>query len=949
MKPTPVAVQTTTNKHPVKTRKSVWLVRFLSISLALLLLLIGAIAALPHALPWLLQQQGIDFEWQNPEWQRNGFSVSKLQLTISSTDAQPKQLQLDNVHLNWAWQVFPIRRLKADRLQANWPLADREAQADESKLTLPEALLKWLPQHIELQQIDANIGGFGHLQGSLNIQANTQGLLWQPSFINSQLTLNNLQGAWLDSIPEEFRPTQLNTHITTHPDHQDNADGQQLLTIDIHSEGAMRLQLNGLLNLQQEPGWQGSLTNTQLFLQLDALTHPALSAEQLQARLCFTGHADSKRFAFTLNEQSSVEAHNLQLPDIGQAQKTTVQLAGLSIEGHSQAPHNVKIHSPLDIHIEQLNVAQLHTQNWDFSGVLSGQLPELELTGNLIGQQGLALNSQIHLLDNAVQGRISLTDIMFANGNPLQKTFRDWPESVSISSGQLRSHIDFTVPQTGPLHLTLNSAASTINGTINNSKLKNLNLEFNSQLDLQQTPDWQASLSDAQLRVKLDTLTDPALHAEQLQGQANFTAQFDAERFTLNFDQQSSLEARKLKLPELGQAQKATVRLRNLSVQGSSTAPHQVELRSPITAHIDKLSAEQLHTQDWDFTGNLSGQLTKLALSGDLSGQQGLSLNSKIHLLDNSVQGNATLKDIFFKAGNPLQATFKDWPKLLSFNSGKLQSKIEFTVPFSGPLKLSVNGNASGLNGIINRSELKNLKLDFNGKLSGQALSLSVPSLTIEQLDPGVQVQAIQLTNAHYRASLPNLLQGVAEWNNVQANLLNGRVWLNAQQLDLRRAQKQKLLLQVEGLELQELFKVYPAEGLSGNGTIDGQLPLYIDHGAIYIEAGQLHARESGVLQFQSDKIQALGRSNPAMRLVADALDDFHFNLLSSDLSYDQSGKLLLNVRLEGQNPDIEKGRPIHLNVNLEEDIPALLASIQLSGQVSEIIQKRVRERLEKR
>ena len=949
MKPTPVAVQTTTNQHPVKARKRVWLVRFLSIGLALLLLLIGAIAALPHALPWLLQQQGIDFEWQNPEWQRNGFSVSKLQLSISSTDAQPKQLQLDNVQLSWAWQALPIRRLQAEHLQANWPLVDSEAQADKSKLTLPEALLKWLPQHIEVQEIDANIAGLGHIQGSLNLQASAQGLLWQPTFIQTQLTLKNMQGAWLDSIPEAFRPTQLSAHITTHPDHKNNADGQQLLTLDIHSEGPMRLQLNGLLDLQQQPDWQASLTNAQFFAQLDALTYPALSAEQLQARLHFTGQADSERFAFTFNEHSSLAAHNLQLPDLGQAQHATVQLTGLNVEGHSQAPHNVKIHSPLEMHIEQLNVEQLHTQNWDFSGTLSGQLPELELTGNLIGQQGLALNSQLHLLDNTVQGRISLTDIMFANGNPLQKTFKDWPESASINSGQLRSHIDFTVPQTGPLQITLNSVASAINGSINSSKLKNLSLEFNSQLDLQQTPDWQAALSNAHLLIKLDALTDPSLHAEQLQGQAHFTAQFDAERFSVNFDNQSSLEAHKLKLAEFGQAQKATVQLRNLSLQGSSTAPYQIELRSPLTAHIEKLSAEQLHTQDWDFSGTLSGQLPKLELNGDLSGQQGLSLNSKIHLLDNAVEGTATLKEVFFKAGNPLQATFKDWPELLSFNSGKLHSKIDFTLPFSGPLKLSLNGNASGLNGIVNRSELKNLNLDFNGKLSGQALSLSVPSLSIEQLDPGIQVQAIQLTNAHYRASLSDLLQGVAEWNNVQANLLNGKVWLNAQQLDLRGAQKQKLLLQVEGLELQELFKVYPAEGLSGNGTIDGQLPLYIDHGAIYIEAGQLHARESGVLQFQSDKIQALGRSNPAMRLVADALDDFHFNLLSSDLSYDQSGKLLLNVRLEGQNPDIEKGRPIHLNINLEEDIPALLASIQLSGQVSDIIQKRVRERLEKR
>ena len=151
-----------------------------------------------------------------------------------------------------------------------------------------------------------------------------------------------MQGAWLDSIPKEFQPTQLSAHITTHPDHQDNARGQQLLTVDIHSQGPMRLQLNGLLNLQQEPNWQGSISNAQLIVQLDALALPAFSAEQLQAHLYFTGQADAERFAFTLNEHSNLEAHNLQLPDIGQAQQAIVQLVGLSIEGQSNAPEQVK-------------------------------------------------------------------------------------------------------------------------------------------------------------------------------------------------------------------------------------------------------------------------------------------------------------------------------------------------------------------------------------------------------------------------------------------------------------------------------------------------------------------------------------------------------------------------------------------------------------------------------
>ncbi len=712
MKRAPVAVNTTANKQHIKTSKPSWFGRLLRVFFLLLLLLIAAGLALPHALPWLLQKQGIDFHWQNPQWQYSGFTASKLQLNLPSDDGASYQLALDNLRLDWAWQALPIQRLQATRLQVYWPIAGAKTADDAAKQALPEALLKWLPQHIELQDIDADLPGLGHLQGTLNLQASAQGKLWQPSFIHTQLTLKDLQGPWLDSIPTEFHPTQLSAQITTHPDHQDTADGQQLLTLDLHTDGPMRLQLNGLLDLQQTPDWQGTLRNAQLYLELDELTHPAVRAKKLQAHVYLEGHADSERFTLQFNQSSNLQAQKVQLPDIGSAEKVTLQLDGLSL-------------------------------------------------------------------------------------------------------------------------------------------------------------------------------------------------------------------------------------------QGQTVTPYSIEINSAVAAHIDKLEIEQLHSQNWDFKGNLSGQLPQLNLTGNLTGQQGLSLDSNIRLLANSVQGSATLKEIFFKAGNPLQKTFKDWPALVLFSSGRLRSQIDFKLPDAGPLKLTITGSASGLSGIVNRSELKNLGLQFTGELSGQALTLGIDNLTIEQLDPGIPIGPIQLKNAHYQARLDNLLQGVADWQSVQANLLNGKVWLNAQEFDLKRPQT--LALQVQGLELQELLKVYPAEGLAGTGTIDGELPIHIENGEFYIEAGQLQARQPGVLQFQSDKIQALGRSNPAMRLVADALEDFHFNLLTSALSYDQSGKLLLNVRLEGRNPDVEKGRPINLNVNLEEDIPALLASIQLSGQVSEIIQKRVRERLEKR
>lgn len=951
MKPESAAANTVNNQPSTTTPNASWVKRTLRISLILglvmALLLTGVVLTLPHALPWLLQRQGINFQWQNPQWHLNGLSVSQLQLTLPDGNRHPKQVQLENLRINWAWRAFPIQGLKADRLQIHWPITTKQNANEKTILALPAALLKWLPQKIQIQDIDTTLPDVGHLQGSLTLHAGAQGQPWQPNVVKSELTLKDLEGAWLDSIPIALRPQQLKVEISTHPDHQDSVNSQQLLIFQAHSEGLARIELNGTLDVQQQPDWKVTLNNGVLLAQLDKLTDLPLDTQQLQAHAYFTAHVDAKEFTISVQENSIIKAGKLFFPKTGYAEMASLELAGLKIQSRTNAPHKIAVHGPISAHLENVQIKQLHPQDWDFTGILDGQLPQLEFSGNLIGQHGLNFETQIHVQNEAVKGRIKLTDVLFKAGNPFEKTFAIWPKQLSLTSGQSNSLIDFNWPYTGTATLLINSNAHGLNGLIDKGKLKNLDLNFHAEVAVQSGRDLDATVKDGQFFIELDTITHPALSAEQVKTNIHFTGQGNTKQFSFNSSQIPNLEVRQLLLPAIGSAEHVTMQLPGLSVQGDSSTPYNTTISSQFNAHIKNLSAKPLHTQNWDYTGLISGQLPQMEITGNLIGQHGLNLDSQIHLLKNAAQGSVTLKEIFFNAGNPLQKTVQAWPELVLFNNGRLQSKINFNLPYDGPLTVSFNGNANGLNGIINRSELKNLNAKFNVTLSGQSLKVGVPTLTIEELNPGIPLASLKLTDAHYQSTLKAPLQGVADWQSVNVNLLNGRAWLNTQKLDLK--QEQTLLVHVEGLELQELFRIYPAEGLAGTGIIDGELPIHIKNGAVYIEAGQLQARHPGVLQFHSDSIQALGKKNPSMRLVTDALEDFHFKLLQSALSYDQSGKLLLTIRLEGQNPDIEKGRPIHLNINLEENIPALLASIQLSGKVSEIIQKRVRERLEKR
>ncbi|MCW8868587.1 MAG: YdbH domain-containing protein, partial [Marinobacter sp.] len=157
-----------------------------------------------------------------------------------------------------------------------------------------------------------------------------------------------------------------------------------------------------------------------------------------------------------------------------------------------------------------------------------------------------------------------------------------------------------------------------------------------------------------------------------------------------------------------------------------------------------------------------------------------------------------------------------------------------------------------------------------------------------------------------------------------------------------------RIPVEIEDVALSRLMAVYPAEGLSGSGLLRGRVPLGISGDGVQVSAGSISAIDpGGRLQLPADKLQAMLGGNQAMDIVVQALQNFHYSVLNSTIDYDEQGKLSLGLRLEGKNPDLRGGQPVVLNVNLEEDIPALLTSLQLSGRVNEAVTRRVRKLLQ--
>ncbi len=473
-------------------------------------------------------------------------------------------------------------------------------------------------------------------------------------------------------------------------------------------------------------------------------------------------------------------------------------------------------------------------------------------------------------------------------------------------------------------------------------------IQLSGIITLLQRDGWQAQLDQARLHLELPQLRRGGLQIQQLQTQLYIAAEANLDGFQLQLTQSASLNVKQLDLDTDTRLQRLTGTLTDLSIAGSLLEPSSIQFQGSYHLGVGQLQHPLLRTQTWSVTGSLSGGLPELKANAAISNTDGLQLDSDWSVQDGNLAGHIESQDIFFRAGNPLQKTLSDWPTLVEFNNGRLGGQASIRLPNAAPLQFSGRITGNGLGGIINRSELA--KLDFTAFFRldhGNQLRLDIPKLTVGELDPGVPIQQLTLLESSYSGFLDRLLEGTATWQSIRGQLLGGEFTLHANRI--RLGTDNRLQLQLSGIQLQEALAQYPAEGLNGQAIIDGTLPLLVSAQGVFVEQGQLQARQPGTLQFQSEQIRAMGRSNPGMQLVAEALEDFHFNVLSSKLDYEPSGKLLFNIRLEGKNPAVENGRPIHLNLNLEEDLPALLASIQLGNHVSETIQERIRQRLQNR
>lgn len=394
------------------------------------------------------------------------------------------------------------------------------------------------------------------------------------------------------------------------------------------------------------------------------------------------------------------------------------------------------------------------------------------------------------------------------------------------------------------------------------------------------------------------------------------------------------------------QTEQAQLSMSKWHISGTADDLPATSLSAEAALTLPGLSGPLLHTQNVNWSGTITGASQQLRSDGRLRNNQGLVINHEAVLGAEKLHVQWDIAPIFWLAGNPLRTSLDAWPELLTLERGRSSAHGDLTLNLSNAaMQIAATLDMADVAGLYDTTSFSGLSSQVEVESDGEHFRTTLPSLTIQRLVKGVSIGPVQAKGS-YQAMFSAPFAGTLQVDHNRASIFNGGVSIENTRYDLA-AESVLFQVNIAELDLSQVLREYPASDLSGSGILSGSIPVRWSASGLSIEAGRLAAQPpGGELRYQSPRAQQLGERNQAMKLVVDALEDFHYSLLESTISYYDDGTLELALAIEGHNPGWQHNRPVHLTVRLQEDLPALIASLQLTNQVNSIIQERVQKRL---
>ena len=205
-------------------------------------------------------------------------------------------------------------------------------------------------------------------------------------------------------------------------------------------------------------------------------------------------------------------------------------------------------------------------------------------------------------------------------------------------------------------------------------------------------------------------------------------------------------------------------------------------------------------------------------------------------------------------------------------------------------------------------------------------------------------IGGIDIHNISAKTSLVPARTGkkpIVQLNDLQAELLQGTMSSPEIRYDLN-TQQSDFTVNVSSVDLSTIVELMNVKDMHATGKISGKIPVNVQGKKISVDKGELYNDQpGGEISYTSAKAEATGLSEHALK----AIRDFRYTALKSTAQYDPEGQLDLAVSLQGISPELDKHRPVHFNISIEQNLNTLLQGLRYSKGLSEKIDKRVQQR----
>lgn len=275
--------------------------------------------------------------------------------------------------------------------------------------------------------------------------------------------------------------------------------------------------------------------------------------------------------------------------------------------------------------------------------------------------------------------------------------------------------------------------------------------------------------------------------------------------------------------------------------------------------------------------------------------------------------------------------------------AGSLQSGAELegrldengTWLLSGPVHIE----AYAIRGFYQETAIIDLSTALRGQLLNSAdfTSDGLMPFSLASIDLGLPIESIAFQYGIDTRATRLDMRGI------EARVFGGRVHSTGFAFDWS-APSNSVTVDVERIDISRMLDMAAYDSVQATGFISGTIPITLAGNKPSVGAGRLRVEDPGGAIHYSPE-SGVNTGNAALDLVNQALSNYQYSLMETEVEYLPTGELELGIKLQGRNPDLNAGQRINLNLNISDNIPALLRSLQAGRSIADALERELQAR----